>query len=266
MTSPIYVCPHCGASIPESPEDWLPPWQCCSCSCLYGIFESQVFAIPANVTRLRYLMSWDQAQVWCHYSANSPYVYALCYPTGLPFYVGKGRAQRMLAHAHFTKMQKSAIDQKERTITALHEMGLSEAYAVLALCDSDEMALRLESTAIHQWGRRVEGRMLTNIELGETVDPVPWNLPPPPVIAIRGNPTPTNWVIHPSLQNRAPRHRGVAIECPSCRGECYYPAAMRLDSVRCPICMHFFDVDADQLYQFWLERRHDHSRKLSLDS
>lgn len=257
-------CPHCQELVPIPPINWHPPWQCSYCSGLYGQGRGRLFRIPIGFEPLQYLMEWSHAHHWCHYSENNHYVYALCYPTGLPFYVGKGSGNRMLAHAAFIG-KREPRDEKELVIANLQDQGVNERYAVLSLQDDQDRAYQHEAMAILLWGRRSNGGLLTNADEGDTRgEPENWELPTPPIVQVRGNPNPMRWVIHPAIQFRCPTHRGMLIICPQCREQCIHPSAMKLEGIRCPFCHHFWRVDIEKLYDYWARNRHDHSRPLKL--
>ncbi|QDV26355.1 GIY-YIG nuclease family protein [Aureliella helgolandensis] len=220
-----------------------------------------MFAIPEGLEPMRYMMNWQDARYWCHFVANRPYVYAICYPTGLPFYVGKGRAERLIQHGHFLREElvRGGVprDEKERVIKGLHVANHEEMHVILALCDRDAEAYRLEAMIIATWGRRANGGMLTNADEGVlTQVPESWVIPEPPAIAVN-NPNCNGgmWVKHPKINPRAPTHRGVIISCPVCREECMHRGGQATEDVRCPYCHHFFSVDGERLLQHWYANR-----------
>ncbi len=107
-------------------------------------------------------MTDAQARGYCHFIANRPYVYAICQPNGLPFYIGKGRAERMMAHAHFLVKEPTndvlfCKNRKEEELLKLLISKHQERYAILAECETDKEAFAIEAHYIKQWG---SGRMV----------------------------------------------------------------------------------------------------------
>jgi hypothetical protein len=201
-------------------------------------------------------MEWEHAHHWCHFVGNGYYTYAVCYPNGLPFYVGKGKGPRMLHHGKFNG-KREPDDEKEIVIAQLQARGLTERYAVLQDDITERCAFQIEAIAIMQWGRRSDGGMLANRDEGQLRgEPENWALPTPPQIEIKGNPYPTLWAIHPKIQFRAPRVRGVGLTCPRCVARFYTAPNEELHALRCPVCYHFFDVDNSKIYEYWRKNRH----------
>lgn len=86
-------CPHCKTDLKLPPSFWadrVAPWSCSYCGGLYGISNNfTVFAVPDNFRPLSPLLSQSIANRWCYYSHPCNYVYALCYPAGIPFYLAR---------------------------------------------------------------------------------------------------------------------------------------------------------------------------------
>lgn len=254
---------HSLADIPEPPMAWLPPWQCSHCGELYGQGRDRTFRIPKGFEPLKFLMEWEHAHHWCHFSGNCHYVYAICYPSGLPFYVGKGSALRMVTHGKFVGKREPA-DEKELVLSELQSLGVSERYAILVSDVTAQSAYQIEAIAITQWGRRANGGLLTNRDEGQLVsEPECWSLPQPEQVPIKGNPYPTLWALHPKIQFRAPRVRGVALDCPRCTARFYTAPNEQLHALRCPACYHFIDVNNSEIYEYWRLNRHNHQVELT---
>lgn len=204
-------------------------------------------------------MSFQQAEYWCHFQAgNRPYCYAICYPNGIPFYVGKGRAQRLIQHGHCVRKdrkQPAKRDARHEVLLEIHRHGAVEQYAILALCDSDSEAYQIEAQAIAMWGRRCRGDLLTNGDDGQRTPITPWVMPSQPAIHVNGGASKAVWVVHPRISGRAPAHKGVTRKCPACLASCMHPGNVVLHGARCPECCHFFDADGEVIHQFWLENR-----------
>lgn len=248
------ICPHCLEGVVLPPANWLPPWVCSSCGGLYGQGKDRLFRVPADFEPIRFLMTFQQAHYWAHFNAGTkPYVYALCYPTGLPFYIGKGTKKRLISHGKFVG-ERAPQDEKEEVIEQLQQMGLSEYYAVLVLHLTNSQALTEEAKFIIKCGRRSNGGMLTNLDEGNLVrEPETWDLPQQPEL-IPSCVNPNRWVIHPEITCRKPTQSGVAIRCPACDYYCKHPLGVKFEQVRCPHCFHGWSVDPDSVLALYRAR------------
>jgi hypothetical protein len=119
-------CPHCENTIVPPNENWdvWSPWSCSHCGGLYGVRwdRERTYPIPSDAKPLAPLLNWDAAQTFCFYSKKLYYVYALCYPTGLPFYVGMGNNKRCFQHLNESKIWQANArwNEKNDIIYQLH--------------------------------------------------------------------------------------------------------------------------------------------------
>lgn len=88
------------------------------------------------------------------------YVYHLCYATGRPFYVGKGRGRRM--YQHEVEARRGGKGYKCNVIRKVLARGESIVYRVVFLSPSEEEAYAFERIEIARYGRD----RLTNIDAG----------------------------------------------------------------------------------------------------
>lgn len=240
-------------SVTLPPDSWLPPWVCSNCGGLYGQGRDRLFRVPKDFAPVRFLLTYQQAHYWAEFNARSPYVYALCYPTGLPFYIGKGTGKRLIAHGKFVG-QREPQDEKEEVIEQLQKMGVCEYYAVLLLDVTNKEALTEEAKLIIKCGRRANGGILTNRDEGNLAkEPESWDTPqqqPLDVFCVNAN----RWVIHPEIQYRKPRRDCVAVYCPACDYHCVHPLGVKFEEVRCPNCFRGWSVDPDSVMALYKSR------------
>jgi hypothetical protein len=244
------TCPHCDEPLPPEPENWswMPPWMCSMCGGLYGYGEAGPFRVELSLKPFNPLFCWIEALRFSYYSGSRTYVYALCYPSGMPFYIGKGKGGRVCQHYKNTFSEKySRKGEKERLIFDLNERGESEWYYFLALCDTPEEALRVEQHWIWKLGVRSQGGMLCNLAPGcnqgqeyeQPLDAVV--IPNWKGDEITHNSRDKPRIVHYPLEMR--RNPKCALQkcwCPICNGECLIPEELRFISVQCPFCAHFF--------------------------
>ena len=99
-------------------------------------------------------------------NSGKPYVYLLCYPDGVPFYVGKGTNDRIYHHigeARRTNKQTQNLDTIRKTLNEKKEISL----CIDSICETDKQAFKRENELILQYGRESENTgTLKNIKPG----------------------------------------------------------------------------------------------------
>ena len=259
-------CPECQAPIAVPAPPWRsqwPPYVCGQCKTQWGvrIHNAQPFVIPPDVEPLFPLMSWQQATVWAQGNAIKPYVYALCYPNGLPFYVGKGRGKRIMQHAAFLRLTdlwsevKQPDDEKTAVIWQLAINRDYERYAILAICETDYEAFGVEAIAIKRYGRREQGGILCNATVA--LEAPAWPMPPAPEIPelMTNGERPWNW--SPEVNARG-INVGLTVWCPRCDKPSTCARQRPVRDMRCPICFHYFELVDDWKLREWIPQGFKH--------
>jgi hypothetical protein len=174
--TPQLHCPHCNKELPQPPLSWQwsVVWQCSHCGGAYGTCESddhitrRLFPIDESIEPFSPLVGNSVATKFCSYAGNDNYyVYALCYPNGLPFYIGSGRNYRATSHEEEAKnyMQgKSGRPNvlKLNAIARLLQRREPIWYHFLALVPTKKRSMEIEAAWINKLGMRVSGGILTN--------------------------------------------------------------------------------------------------------
>lgn len=237
-------CPHCEKVIPTPPDawSWLPPWQCSHCAGLFGVsIKHGGFRIPAGIKPLWPLFTWQEARNFGFYAGRLNYVYALCYPSGLPFYVGRGVRYRACTHIDETwDIPQEQWTEKHHLIVSLSERNESEWYHFLALVETKGEAAAIEQTHIQKWGVRHKGGLLVN-HARPIAYPHIGELPKPPIDmrAIETETGPRS-VHHPAILLGEFSKREIEINCPTCLKQCKCPRSLAANRVQCAYCAHFF--------------------------
>lgn len=253
-------CPECGKPVSPPAPPWRsqwPPYACGYCQAHWAprFNHSQPFHIPPEVMPLDPLMSWQQAAKWAQFNRR-PYVYAITYPSGLPFYVGKGNGSRLMAHAAFLRLTdlwehlRKPRDEKEAVIWQLAANRDYERYAILAVCQSDTEAFDIEATAINFYGRRERGGILCNAT--QACEVPPWPMPPMPAIDEVFTDGDYPWLLGSWINARHPIEKGKIVWCPKCdeRGTIVRQKPVR--DLRCPICFHYFELVDEAKLRQWI--------------
>jgi hypothetical protein len=236
-------CPHCEKPIPTPPEAWawIPPWQCSHCAGLFGIsIQEEAFRIPSDIKPLWPLFSWKEASNFGFYAGTRNYVYAICYPSGMPFYVGRGIRDRVCQHVDETyKLDESLWTEKHRLILSLADRNESEWYHFLALVETKQQAAGIEQIYIQRWGLRSRGGMLTNRDR-PTCNQFEGDLPKPPTEsrAIE-QATGPRMIHHPHILAGHYGRQMIDFNCPICLQQCISPIELAAKNVQCPSCAHF---------------------------
>ena len=256
-------CPHCKCECKMPPNRWgaWQPWHCSSCGGLFGLDGDSPFPIPEKFKPLTPLLGFDIARRWCFYAGRqNAYTYALCYPTGLPFYVGSGIFERALQHESETRSKKRKVTSpKHRAIQSIWECNEEVWYCFLGLFAKREEATFYENFFIDLWGQRHQGGILTNIS-GETQ--VECSLP----LSHVGFPEEPEIMQHPDAIGKwkhsirvfhhadfviAPPYQGGIVTggvgiCPGCGKKGQIIRDMRDKKLLCSYCAHYFMEGAIQ--------------------
>lgn len=253
------ICPSCKKEITQPPAFWqdrVAPWSCSYCGELYGISNNgRAFPIPEGFRPLAPLLPEKIANRFCYYSHPCNYVYALCYSTGIPFYVGVGRGDRAMQHAAETKRlakENALFTEKNIEISRLLSSGHGVWYHFLALTDDREQALSAESFWINYWEVRAKGGLLTNRVYPESEPELPDLQPPdPPDKDVLDQPKilvfqhPDIVVCPPSLEDcEGQTYPYDTIECCACGSNGVVTKGMHGQHLVCSNCGHYvFGMD-----------------------
>lgn len=256
----MFICPQCEAPVRLPAKHWpaqWPPYVCGECGQHWAsrYHLAVTFPIHEDIKPLWPLMSWQQASKWAQGNGLKPYVYALTYPNGLPFYVGKGNKLRLLQHGAFLRLSdlwrhvKPPRDEKEAVLWQLAGCRAYERYAILAICDSDQEAFELEAVAIKRYGRREAGGLLCNAT--QAVDVSAAELPPMPAIAEMITDGEKPWNLAPGLNPRGYK-AGKVCWCPKCDQPGMIAMQEPVAELLCPVCFHYFELIDNYKLRKWI--------------
>jgi hypothetical protein len=104
------------------------------------------------------------------FDSGKPYVYELCFPSGKPFYVGKGRYKRASIHIQEALQGKTMIrSEKYEVIRSILKRKQEVIIRIDSVHETDAQALNREQLLIFEYGRREnQSGSLTNIHTKTT--------------------------------------------------------------------------------------------------
>jgi hypothetical protein len=244
-------CPHraCKAPITLPDPAWFAsaPWSCSSCGNLYGIGKDGLFPIPTDFRPLSPLYDYEIASNFSFYSGDLYYVYALCYSSGLPFYVGKGRGKRPVTHLWEANYVKNKSEKHE---IILEHKRLQQPiwYHFYALTESQKEAFNTEAYIIRKYGLRGIGGMLTNSDypkpMGPPLETFGVVLDEVPDFTVEGRPV--RFVTHPTIKVTSITDRPKSIwllKCHACGRMCKHDKATTHAKLLCQWCGHYIDLN-----------------------
>jgi len=242
-------CPHCEFPVKIPPEQWRwsNPWQCQNCGGMFGLRMhcQRVFAVPAELRPLWPLFTWMEARRFGFFANGKHYVYAICYPNGLPFYVGRGRKLRVCQHVEETwRLPESRLKAKHLELMALADANESEWYHFMALVSDQAQAADIEQAYVKKWRLDRQGGLLLNSVVpdgspdSEQVDLDEVAIPDTSM-AVNNEGREERRVLHPELfdGNCGCTRRYT---CGICREFCLVPEKLISKIVQCPNCAHLF--------------------------
>jgi hypothetical protein len=207
--------------------------------------RQEVFGVPSELKPLWPLFTWMEARRFGFFASGKYYVYAICYPSGLPFYVGRGRKLRVCQHVEETwRLPEERLKAKHRELMALSDANESEWYHFLALVSDPEEAANIERAYVQKWKRVRQGGLLLNSVTpdgsmnAEAVDVAQLDLPDTS-LAVNTEGREERSVLHPELfDGNCGYNRRYT--CGICREFCLVPDKLVSRIVQCPNCAHMF--------------------------
>lgn len=217
--------------------------------------NGRVFAVPPNVCPLWPLMNWQQAAHWAAFHDARPYVYAITYPSGMPFYIGKGSGKRILQHAAFLRLTdlwptvRKPQSEKEAILWQLAINREYERYSILAICESEEHAYSFEAVAIQTYGQRArgDGILCNSTQMVETPY---WPMPEAPMIDEVVSDGHFPWHFAPENNPRSPE--GLVVWCPRCQNPGKITRQKPVRDLQCPSCFHYFEFVPEKKLRPWI--------------
>lgn len=242
-------CPHCEFPVRIPPEHWRwsNPWQCQNCGELFGIrlHRQAVFGIPNGLKPLWPLFTWMEARRFGFFATGKHYVYAICYPSGVPFYVGRGKKLRVCQHAEEAwRLPEHRLKPKHFELRSLARSNESEWYHFMALVEDPLEAAAIEQAYVKRWRLDRSGGLLLNSVVPDgspevdSMDLETIDLPDTSMV-IGSERRTEKTVFHPHLFDGNcgnPRR----YTCGICRSFCLVPEKLVSQIVQCPNCAHMF--------------------------
>jgi hypothetical protein len=240
------LCPHCQTPI-KQPPSWADPrlWHCSHCGGPFGIGETKPYRIPSDFKPRSPLYSESIARRWAFYAQHA-YVYALCCPDGIPFYIGSGIRDRVLQHAdELRRIPKDQWTEKHRVIERLQSRNKHVWYHFFGLFRDREEAYLQEYYYVELFGLRTSGGLLTNLSLPRRTKadfPLTHEREPRLQEVFHQGETIRLFehcdcvIAHPSSTPTALH----STHCPGCGIKGHYSLEMFSKKILCPQCGHFF--------------------------
>jgi hypothetical protein len=220
-----------------------------------GLVGPRLFAIPGDLKPFWPLFDYQEAMNFRFYANDRHYVYAICYPGGLPFYIGRGHRQRVMQHvSELRNIPFERWKEKHHEINSLMLANSAEMYAFLALVDDREQAAAIERKLVKRLGIRKRGGLLVNSVIPDGSEhPEELQVSPLEIAGLKPvrKPKP-NSVYHPDLMIKDCGY-STQWTCGVCRQECWVPRDLTAKVVQCPNCAHFFVP----LSEGWTPARHN---------
>ncbi|MBX3422206.1 MAG: hypothetical protein KF752_11685 [Pirellulaceae bacterium] len=255
-------CPHCESDLPIPPGhwNWAAPWQCSHCGGMYAVrmesvvdaSKKRIFAIPADLKPLWPLFSWEAAKSFGFHADTRYYVYAICYPNGLPMYVGRGKKLRVCQH--IDELRRLPLDRWKEKHFELHDLLIRnqrERYHFLALVDHQSQAAQIERAFVLRWQLRRYGGLLVNSAIPDAAATLTTQADDCKCQALdEGSKPDTSMAVDRHPDGRQPifhldmldRFCGSLVDytCGVCRREVSVPRDLQAEVVQCPHCAHLF--------------------------